>query len=91
MIPRESTRPCDISARRPGHSGLPYNTDSMDIDSTRLEFALLMERTCEKPSTPIPEPGVGEPDRQRLYEILRDEMDNIRRFLNIWGSDTHPR
>lgn len=57
-----------------------------------VEFALLRNRAQEKPATAAIEGApIGDVDRQRMYEVLREEIDNVRAFLDIWGPDDPER
>jgi hypothetical protein len=57
-----------------------------------VEFALLRERASESDHVPAIEyKTYGDPDRQRMYAVLRDEIDNTRRFLALWDIDDPER
>ena len=57
-----------------------------------IDFGLLPARAAEKPFAPAVEGmPVGDPDRQRMYEVIRDEIDTIRRFVITWDDEDPER
>jgi hypothetical protein len=50
-----------------------------------IEFGLLRSRAAEKPMIVPPDGTQGDEDRARMYDVMRDEIDNVTAFLGTLG------